>query len=494
VIWHRPELDVPEFVALTRQRRFAAGVGLPGRVWEAGEPAWISDVVRDPNFPRASAAAREGLHSAFGFPISLGGEVLGVMEFFSREIRRPDEALLQLFANVGSQIGQFIARQRSEAALRASEAQLRHASEAKDQFLALLGHELRNPLAPIRNALEILRAGKTDPAAARQMHEMLERQTAHMVRLVDDLLDVSRITRGKIGLRRERVDLSTAAGRALDTVQPLLDDRGHQLRLSRPLAPILLEADPTRLEQILCNLLSNAAKYTPGPGTIDLSITRDGSQAVIRIRDDGIGIRPDMLDRIFELFTQSDRLPDRVQDGLGIGLTLVRSLTELHGGTVTAASAGPGHGSEFVVRLPCLPPHERPGSPAGEAVATAAGARRRRVLVVDDNADSAESLALLLQMEGHDVRMAYDGPSALAIAREHRPELVLLDIGLPAGMDGYEVAQRMRPEPGLKRAVIVAVTGFGQEADRRRAADAGFDAHLVKPVDMQQLWRLLATL
>jgi signal transduction histidine kinase/integral membrane sensor domain MASE1/CheY-like chemotaxis protein len=493
-LWHGPGLAFDQFVAATRQRSFPPGLGLPGRVWQTGEPAWISDVALDPNFPRAPIARREGLHSAFGFPISLGGQFLGLMEFFSREIRRPEEALLQLFAIVGGQIGQFIVRTRSEAAARASEAELRQANEAKDQFLALLAHELRNPLAPIRNALEILRTGKTDPPAAGQMHEMMERQTAHMVRLVDDLLDVSRITRGKIELRREKVDLRTAVERVVDTVRPLLDERGHDLRLSLPPEPIVLEADPTRLEQILSNLLINAAKYTPGPGTIDFSTARDGAQAVICVRDSGIGIRPEMLDRIFELFAQADRLPERVQEGLGIGLTLVRSLAQLHGGTVTAASAGPGRGSEFVVRLPCLPPHTALPPPAPQAPADPARAPRRRVLVVDDNADSAESLAILLQMQGHDVRMAHDGPSALAAAREQRPDLVLLDIGLPAGMDGYEVAQRLRPEPGLERAVIVAVTGFGQEEDRQRATDAGFDGHLVKPVDMQKLWRLLAGL
>ena len=492
--WHRPELRVPEFMAVTRQVRFAPGQGLPGRVWQSGEPAWISDLAHDANFPRAQVARREGLHSAFGFPISLGNEVLGLIEFFSREIRRPDEALLQLFAIVGSQIGQFIDRKRSEAAARLSAEELRQASEAKDQFLALLGHELRNPLAPIRNALEILSAGQADPAVATQMHEMMQRQTAHMVRLVDDLLDVSRITRGKIELRRERVDLGAAVERVVDTVRPLLDDRGHHLRLSLPPEPIVLEADPTRLEQILSNLVNNAAKYTPGSGTIDFAVAREGTQAAIRVRDNGIGIRPEMLGRIFELFAQADRLPERVQEGLGIGLTLVRSLAQLHGGTVTVASDGPGRGSEFVVRLPCLPPQAPPGPPVARRPPPAPRAQRRRVLVVDDNADSAESLAILLQMQGHDVRMAYDGPSALATAREHHPELVLLDIGLPAGMDGYELAQRLRPEAGLERAVIVAVTGYGQEEDRRRAADAGFDGHLVKPVDMQKLWRLLAAL
>ncbi len=492
-VWHRPEVAVPAFVAATRDRRFAEGAGLPGRVWRAREPLWISDVVHDPNFPRAPMAANEGLRSAFGFPISLGGEVLGVIEFVSRESRRPDEALLQHFSTVGSQLGQFIVRKRSEAAVRESEAELRRAGEAKDQFLALLGHELRNPLAPIRNALEILRGG-AEPARAAPLYEMLERQTTHLVRLVDDLLDVSRITRGKIELRREWLDLGTAVRRAVDSHRPLLEEHGHRLGLALPSEPIALQADPTRLEQILFNLLSNAAKYTPAPGNIELSVARDGAEAVIRVRDDGIGIRPEMLGRVFEPFAQADRVPERVQEGLGVGLTLVRSLAGLHGGSVGAASDGPGRGSEFVVRLPSLPPREKPGRPATvEAPAPGAGRRRLRVLVVDDNEDSAESLGILLRMEGHDVRLAHDGPSALVTAREHRPEVVLLDIGLPAGMDGYEVARRMRPEPGFESSLIVAVTGFGQEEDRRRAAHAGFDAHLVKPVDLKQLARLLTS-
>ncbi|PYQ11708.1 MAG: hypothetical protein DMF80_21015 [Acidobacteria bacterium] len=488
-MWHVPGLEAPEFIAVTRQHRFSRGVGLPGRVWTSGEPAWVSDINLDANFPRAPIATGEGLHSAFSFPISRRGEVAGVVEFFSRAIRRPDEALLQLFAIVGSQIGQFIDRQRAEAAVRASATELRRAGEAKDQFLALLGHELRNPLAPLRHALELLRMKGVEGPVAGRMLEMMERQTALMVRLVDDLLDVSRITRGKIELRREHVVLAAVVERALESARPVLG--GHPLSVSLPPEPISLQADPTRLEQVLANLLNNAAKYTPAGGTIHLTAAREGAQAVLRVRDEGIGIRSDMLERVFELFAQADRLPERVQEGLGIGLTLVRSLVEMHGGTVAAASEGPGHGSEFVVRLPCLPAEAEERPPAVPPAAAPTRARTRRVLVVDDNVDSAESLVTLLQMGGHDVRMAHDGPAALALAREHRPELVLLDIGLPA-MSGYEVAQLMRP--GLERTVIVALTGYGQGEDRRRATEAGFDHHLVKPVDVQKLWQLLRTL
>jgi len=279
-----------------------------------------------------------------------------------------------------------------------------------------------------------------------------------------------------------------AVERALETVRPLVDERGHRIDLSLPPVPILLDADPTRLEQVLSNLLSNAAKYTPGPGTIQLSAAREGAMAVVRVRDSGIGIRPEMLDRVFDLFRQADRLPERVPEGLGIGLTLVRSLVEMHGGSVAAASEGLGCGAEFVVRLPCLPATESPRAPARRG---RPAARSRRVLVVDDNVDSAESLVTLLEIGGHRAWMAHDGPSALLAAREHRPELVLLDIGLPAGMDGYEVARRMRSEAGPAGVRIVALTGYGQEDDRRRAAEAGFDQHLVKPVDLPRLWQLL---
>jgi signal transduction histidine kinase/integral membrane sensor domain MASE1 len=489
-VWNKPGLRAPEFVAMTRELRFGPGVGLPGRVWQAREPAWISDVLEDPNYLRGAPAARAGLHAAFAFPISLGDETLGVIDFISCEIRRPDEALLQLFTSVGSQIGQFIDRKRSEA-------ELRRASEAKDQFLALLGHELRNPLAPIRNALEVLRTKKDEPLVAAQMHEIMQRQTAHMVRLVDDLLDVSRITRGKVGLRRERVDLGTAVRRTAEAMQPLLEERGHRLSVSLPSAPVAVDADPTRLEQVLSNLLVNAARFTPDHGTISFSVAREGDQAVISVRDDGIGIRREMLNRIFDAFAQADRLPERVQEGLGLGLTLVRSLVEMHGGTVTVASEGTGRGSEFVVRLPCLPGESAPApkpARAPQAQHPAATARRRRVMVVDDNVDSAESLTVLLQLAGHEVRMAHDGPSALVLAREYRPEVVLLDIGLPAGMDGYEVAQRLRPDAGPAGVVLVALTGYGQEEDRRRAVQAGFDHHLVKPVDVARLTQLMGTL
>lgn len=375
---------------------------------------------------------------------------------------------------------------------RAHLARLKEADRRKDEFLAMLAHELRNPLAPLRNALHVVRQrGPEQSAVVRQAWELMDRQVDHLVRLVDDLLDVSRITRGRVELRKEKVDLAEAATRALESARPLIDARRHRLTYEGPPAPVRVEADPVRLAQVIGNLLNNAAKYTDEGGQITLTVGREGHEAVVRVRDTGAGLPPEMLPRVFDLFTQAESTLDRAQGGLGIGLTLVRSLVEMHGGSVQALSAGPGQGSEFVVRLPALA--GEPEARAGAGPAAAAPVAPRRVLVVDDNADSAESLALLLRLSGHQARTAYNGTSALAAARAFSPQVVLLDIGLP-GMDGYEVARRLRAGAGGEKMVLVAQTGYGQEDDHRRSRQAGFDAHLVKPVDPGVLEALLAQL
>src|SRR6185503_12553410 len=323
-------------------------------------------VVVDHNFPRAPAALAGGLHGGVAFPIMLREEVVGVIEFFSREIRRPDADLIQMFATLGGQVGQFMDRQRaaeSLARLLQSEGEararaealsedLRRASEAKDEFLAVLAHELRNPLAPLRNALEVLRLrGLADPQTVR-MHGIMERQVKHLPRLVDDLLDVSRITRGRIELKKEPTDLAALVAAAADGLQGVLEQSAHSLSIALPESPVVLDVDPVRVEQVLTNLLANAARFTPRGGSIDLTVERERGEAVIRVRDNGIGIRAEMVPRIFELFAQADRLPGEVAHGLGIGLTLVQRLVELHGGRVVARSGGRGQGSEFEVRLP----------------------------------------------------------------------------------------------------------------------------------------------
>jgi PAS domain S-box-containing protein len=782
-VWRRPQLDVAEFEAATRGRTFAPGVGLPGRVWSGGRPAWIADVARDANFPRAAVAARHGLHGAFAFPVVLGKEVVGVLEFFNRRIERPDEDLLDLLAAAGGQIGLFMERKRAEEALRQSETRLRaildnttaviyvkdlqgryllvnrrfealfhrtreeiqgktdheifpretadafrandravlaamqplqweevaphddgphtyisvkfpllgaagapyaicgistditerkraeetsrfladagaalaalvdpdaalrkvarlaapsfaawcfvdlaqpdgslrrvaaayadpsraglaeelgrryppdpaaprgayavlrtgkpdliseitdghlaqtardeehlrvlrslglksylcvplwgrgqtvgvvsffaagsgrrydaadlavaeelarrasialenaqlydavrEAAHRKDEFLALLAHELRNPLTPIRNAVHVLKAAAADAAAAGRARDLIERQVEHLVRLVDDLLDVSRMMRGKIELRKERIDLAAAVARAVETAAPAVEAGRHELTVSLPPEPLRLEADPVRLAQVIANLLNNAAKYTEPGGRITLTAAREGDEAVVRVRDTGVGVAADMLPKIFDLFVQADRSLDRAQGGMGVGLTLVRRLVELHGGGVQAYSDGPGKGSEFVVRLPAAPaaPPEENGRREDRPAADRRPPRRR-ILVVDDNADVAESLALMLRLDGQDVRVARDGPAALEAARAEPPEVVFLDIGMP-GMDGCEAARRLRQLPGVENALLVALTGWGQEEDRRRTAEAGFDHHLVKPVEPATLHTLL---
>ena len=676
-LWHTPSMEIAEFEAVSRQYTFPPGIGLPGRVWSSGESAWIADVVKDRNFPRASFAAKNGLHVAFGFPILLGSEILGVIEFFSHEIQEPDQELLEMMTAIGSQIGQFIERKRAEEeraqllvreqtaraeaeaaqqrlaflasasevlaasldyeaalaetahlvvphladwcavdivaedqsirnleiahvdpakvelahklrrlypidpnasygvpnvlrtgqpeiypeipdALLAATArdaehlrilrelnfksamvvplqvrerilgaitfvsaesgrryssidlalavdlarraaiaidnarlfrELREASRRKDEFLAMLAHELRNPLAPIVNSLQILRLCKADDSTLNRSMDVVERQVQHMARLLDDLLDVSRITRGKIQLRKELLELAAVVACAVETSRPFIEAQNHELLVSLPQESIHLEADPVRLEQILVNLLNNAAKYTEPGGRIWLTCAREGKEITLRVRDTGIGIPQEMLPQIFDLFTQVNPSLARSQGGLGIGLTLVRNLVEMHGGKVSAYSAGPGQGSEFVVHLPIV---NRELQTAGEAVPRSGIGHppSRRILIVDDNVDAAKTLGELLELYGYEVHLGYDGPTAIKKALAYRPQVVLLDIGLP-GMNGYEVARALRQQESLSGMLLAALTGYGQEEDRNRSREAGFDYHFTKPVDLSALQQVL---
>jgi PAS domain S-box-containing protein len=736
-VWHRPSVCVPAFEEMSRRLTFRRGIGLPGRVWLGRRADWIPDVATDDNFPRADVAQEGGLHGALGFPILLGDEVLGVIEFFSHEIRQPDEDLLEMLTAIGSQIGQFLERKRAEEAstaneqrfagfahhlpglawikdlegrylyandaallafcttretlygrrddeifppqtaaqfrendrlalahttglqtietlehpdgivhhsivakfpimsatgepafvggiaidvtdrLRAEEAlrrsqerlelaqrgarvgtfewviptgevtwteaeaalygltpgafggryeswlnavhpddrdraeadaaravdertdldtefrvvwpngtvrwiaakgtvfyddagrpvrmlginmdvterkdaeeALREADRRKDEFLAMLAHELRNPLAPIRAGLHLLGRVDHEGAQAAHVREMLDRQVQYLVRLVDDLLELARITRGDIELRRERVELGTAIAGAIETSRPLIDERSHRLAVTLPSSDsLVLDADPVRLSQVVANLLNNAARYTDPGGRITLSAERHGEEVAIRVADDGIGIPPEMLSRVFEPFTRVDRSSARSHGGLGIGLALVKSLVEMHGGSVSARSDGMGAGSEFTVRLP-LAQATTPARSAGDAVPARTSDAGRRILVVDDNRDAAESLGLLLEMMGHQVCVTHGGAEGLALMRTFEPAVVLLDIGMP-DVDGYEVARRIREEGGSRRPLLIAITGWGQVEDRRRARQAGFDHHLTKPVDVHELQRLL---
>ena len=366
---------------------------------------------------------------------------------------------------------------------------LKDADRRKDEFLAMLAHELRGPLAPIRNVLEVMKCAGNNGEVFLRAREMMERQLGHLVRLVDDLIDVNRITRNKIELRRERVDLASVINQAVEAFRPLCVQANHDLTVTLPAAPIYVDVDLVRLAQVFSNILSNACKYTESGGRIALTARRAGNTAVVTIQDNGMGIPPDKLDSVFDMFMQVERTLKRAQGGLGIGLTLVKRLVEMHGGTVTAFSQGAGRGSTFTVQLPI--PAQQPGAIAAMHPAPPAEAPARRILVVDDNPDSATSLAMLLEMSGNETQVAHDGLAAVDAAKQFRPDVVLLDLGLPK-LNGLEVCRRIRAEPWGRRMILIAMTGWGQEDDRRRSKEAGFDYHMVKPVDYTELMALLS--
>ena len=657
----------PQFEVVSREHAFAPGVGLPGRVWVSGKPAWIPDVTADGNFPRAAAAAAEELHGAFAFPITLNDKVLGVMEFFSDEIRSPDPGLLDMMDVIGSQVGQFIERWRAEEVLYRTQDQLRselqdakllheisaamiqehdvqslygrivdaamtimhsqyaslqmlysqhngnghagelrllafrgfnehaakfwewvrpasqstcgmalvsgvrvivtdveksdamagsedlatylatgihavqttpllsrdgdivgmisthwsephvptrrdlrlfdilarqaadlierkHAEEAlresdrrKDEFLAILSHELRNPLAPIGYAAEIMKKAERVTPELQWVRDVLERQVHQMGRLLDDLLDVSRITRGTIELRRRPVALRVVVNEAIEAARPILERNRHELFIDLPEEPVFLNADATRLGQVVLNLVNNAAKYTGPGGYIRVSAVCTNGTVSMSVKDNGIGIPAEMLPRVFDMFTQVDRTKESMEGGLGIGLTLAQRLVMLHGGEIEAQSQGEGCGSEFIVRLPVL--HIDDSVQETLLAPEQASRSPLRILVVDDNVDAAESMSIFLQQAGHELRTAHDGLAAVAEADAFRPNVILLDIGLPK-MHGHDVAQAIRKQRG-NDVVVIALTGWGQEEDRRRSREAGVDYHLTKPVNFEELNKLL---
>ncbi|NPC57757.1 response regulator [Caenimonas soli] len=381
--------------------------------------------------------------------------------------------------------------------LQASDAQLREANRRKDEFLATLAHELRNPLAPVRNAVQVLRLqGAAKTPEAQWASDIIERQVQAMSRLIDDLMDVSRINQGRIELRRERVDLATVLQDAVDTSRPLIDEFGHQLAVSLPPLKLPVDADPTRLAQAFMNLLNNAAKYMDRGGRIEVSVRREDDEVLVAVTDSGIGIAPERLDSVFEMFSQVETALERSRGGLGIGLSLTQRLVEMHGGSVKARSGGLGKGSEFLVRLPLAPALvDEPATDAAAhhppAVPAIATGTELRVLVADDNKDAADTLSMLLQALGHSVRQVADGEAAVRAALDFNPQVVLLDIGMPK-LNGYEACRQIRTQPGGEAMRLVAVTGWGQADDRRKSQEAGFDQHLVKPVDPAILVDLIA--
>jgi signal transduction histidine kinase/ActR/RegA family two-component response regulator len=473
----------------------AEGEGACGTSAARRERVVVEDIEADPLFAsHRDAARRAGFRAVWSTPLlTRGGELLGVLSTHFGEVRRPTDReiqLVELYARHATDALET-ARQcaRAEKARKEAEAaltQLREQELRKDEFLAMLAHELRNPLAPLRSVVDIARLRPVPTMTARELG-ILDRQTAALARIVDDLLDVARITHGKIELQREPIALETLIAHAVESVQSLIDGRRHTLVLDVPSLGVRVDGDPLRLEQVLVNLLVNAAKYTDPGGRVSVRLELLGERARIRVRDTGLGIAPSALESIFDLFQQQSRGLDRAEGGLGVGLTMVRKLVELHGGSVSATSDGLGRGSEFSVELPVLDVQAAAFAPAAQPAPAAA--RRAHVLVVDDNVDAAELLSELVEHFGYSTSRAFDGGEALRVAADVDPDLVLLDIGLPI-LDGYEVARRLRSSGS--RATLVAISGYGQYSDRERSREAGFVEHWVKPIAMEDVRGLLS--
>ena len=465
-----PPDSAPRGVCLARRRRVV-----------------IEDVETDPDYAAFRATARQaGFRGVHSTPLlTRAGKQIGVLSTYFRRPHWPSDRDMRLVDLCVRQAVDFIENARLHA-------ELREADRRKDEFLAMLAHELRNPLAPISNSLQILRMSDDLSPAVGHVREIMERQVNQLARLVDDLLEISRITSGKIELRKEPIDLVAIIATAVETSRPLIDAAGHQLAIALSQEPLVLEADPVRLSQVVSNLLNNAAKYTDRGGQIWLAAERRGNEAVVSVRDTGEGITADMLPRIFDLFSQVDRTLSRAQGGLGVGLTLARRLVELHGGQIEAHSEGQGKGSEFVLRLPLAETAPRLALPTAPRT-DRASQPSRRILVVDDQQAAAHVLGKLLEITGHRVRTAHDAATALQCAAEELPDVVISDIEMP-DMNGYELARRLRELSGAGDLVLVALTGYGQSTDRQRAAAAGFHHHLVKPVGFEMLQDLLASL
>jgi signal transduction histidine kinase len=483
-----------------RFRHIRVGHGLSGLAAASRKRIIVDDANRSADSEEFMSVT--GSTASVVFPLMAEDRLIGTLAFGTRRRPRFTVEELAVLQMVADQIAIALERERLVTELKASNAELADADRRKDEFLAMLAHELRNPLAPIVNALHVL--GLDTPALGdnfARAHATMDRQVRHLIRLVDDLLDVSRITQGKIELRRERAHLQSIVEQALQIARPVVDARKHRLTIDVPATPIPVLADVTRMTQVIANLLNNAAKYTNPGGTIHLAVERADEEVVVRVKDSGIGMRAEMLPRVFELFVQADSAVDRAAGGLGIGLTLVKRLVQMHGGEVIARSEGPGRGSEFIVTIPTAIGDDANVDVSAHVVVVPSlpvvgdgTARRLRILVVEDNPDIRETLKELLEIEGHEVTLVEDGNAAVAAAGNgHEHDVALVDIGLP-GLDGYGVAHELRAiqkQKGFPRRLI-AMTGYGQAEDRRRALEAGFDAHLVKPVDPELLTRLLA--
>jgi signal transduction histidine kinase len=464
------------------------------RLMRAGQPWAVEDSLAEPRLDEEDRAAyaSTAIRAVICVPILKSGRFVAAMAVHRNDVRRWSSSEIELVQQVASRCWESIERARVELERERLLEAARAANQTKDEFLAMLGHELRNPLAPIVTALQVMDL-KGD-AATRRERTIVERQVEHLRRLVDDLLDVSRIARGKVEFKREPVELAEIVRQAVEVAKPLIDERGHALEVAVPPGGLAVHGDVARLTQVVSNLLTNASKYTSRGGRIAIRGDLEADEVVLRVRDNGMGMTPEVLRGAFDLFVQGRQALDRAQGGLGLGLSIVKSLVERHGGSVAAHSAGSNQGSEFVVRLPRLSPDQGLEAAASERSGAAEPTGRpARLLVVDDNRDAAGMLQAALEMRGHQVWVAHDGPEALRLVAANVVDIALLDIGLPA-MDGFEVAHKMREVPGAERTKLVALTGYGQEADRVRTRAAGFVDHLVKPVKLGALEAVIAEL
>lgn len=470
--------------------RLTLGRSISSTAIEAGRTMVFREAPPSNSTP-VSMIRSMGFGSYVCTPLYSDRRLIGTLSYARQQGKPPiSDDEVQFLRSLCGYVAVAIERIGSEQRVRLQTQKLQEADRRKDEFLAVLAHELRNPLAPILNAAHLLQVLYSDDTRLEKWRSTIERQARHMARMVDDLLDVARISQGKIVLRKELVSLSSAVRGATEVSAPLMESKHHRLTVNLPDEDLAIEADPTRLTQVLANLLSNAAKYTPDGGDIEIAAYRDGPDVAIHVKDNGVGLTSQMLPRLFELFSQADESLDRSAGGLGVGLALTRLLVELHGGHVEADSAGPGQGSTFTIRLPWTA-QPSTGQAAGATQAAEAEGRSARVMIVEDNPDAAESMQALLEIAGHEVRVAHDGLTALNDAVRFRPALMLIDIGLP-GQDGYQLAAQLRQHPATQQAYLVALSGYGQPEDLRQSAAAGFDEHLVKPFEPHLLLRLVS--
>ena len=506
-ICHATSVATPEFDEVTRQTAFNKGLGLPGRIWESRKPFWVDNLVSDPNFPRAPVALREGLRGAFGFPILLGSEVWGLMEFFSPEVREPDEELLRLTAGIGGQIGQFTQRKRAEDERaeilkreQAARADAEQANRLKDEFLATLSHELRTPLNAVIGWSRMLGSGRLDRESSKHALEVIERNAWAQKQIIEDILDVSRVITGKLQLNVSPVDLVSVVDAALDAVRPAMEAKEIRIETIIDTSLRMISGDPDRLQQVVWNVLSNAAKFTPNGGSVEISVNQTTTHAVVQVKDNGPGIEPAFLPHVFERFRQADGSTTRTHGGLGLGLAIVRHLVELHGGTIGVENRTDGEGAIFTVRLP-LPSGElriepvSAGSMWREMLADHPSLDGLNILIVDDERDALDLITVELAQRGAKVTAVASAEEALKCLAQTDYDVLISDIGMPK-VDGYELMRRIRKqEEGTnKRIPTVALTAYARVQDRMQAILAGFSTHVAKPVEANELVTVVASL